>query len=115
MPNGPNRRIDFTVRNDGDLGEGSGVIRDAEVCFARDLIGVGVGVDQVDMNDLVECSILFGIFLSFPHLSFFQAVRQVRFLSVLDFEVVIDHGVSQPVQGLQLSGTQRGLSGEISV
>ncbi len=67
------------------------------------------------MNDLLECLILFGIFLSFTHLSLFQEVRQVRFLSVLDLEIVIDHGVSQPVQGFQLSGTQRGLGGEVSV
>jgi len=97
------------------LGEGSGVVCDAENCLALGPIGVGVGVDQVDVNDLVECLSLFGIFLFSTHLSFFQEVRQVLFLSVLDFEIVIDHGVSQPVQGFQLSGTQRGLGGEVSV
>ncbi len=33
----------------------------------------------------------------------------------LNLEIVIDHGVSQPVQGFELSGTQRGLGGEVSV
>ncbi len=28
---------------------------------------------------------------------------------------MIDHGFPQPVQGFQLSGTQRGLGGEVSV
>ncbi len=99
MPNGRNRQVDFPICNDGDLGESSGVVRDAENCSAGGHVRVGVGVDQVDMNDLVECLILFGVFLSFTHLSLFHEVRQVHFLSVLDFEIVIDHGVSQPVQG----------------
>ena len=51
-----------------------------------------VGVDQVDVNDLIDCSILVGVHLSFLRLSLFQEIRQIRFLSVLDFEVVIDHG-----------------------
>ncbi len=56
-----------------------------------------------------------GIFSSFLGLSFLQEVRQVCFLSVLDFEIMLNHGVPQPVQGFQLSGTQRGFGGEISV
>jgi hypothetical protein len=76
---------------------------------------VEIGVDEVDVDDLVECSILSGVFLFFFCLSLFQEVRQVRFLSVLGLEIMIDHGVPQPVQGFQLSGTQRGFSGEVSV
>ncbi len=74
-----------------------------------------IGGDEVDVNDLVECLVYSGIFLSFFGLSLFQEVRQVRFLSVLDLEIVVDHGVPQPVQGFQLSGTQRGFGGEVSV
>ncbi len=97
VPNGRDHRVDSTICNDGDLGEGSGVIRDADDCFARGLVRFGVSIDQVDMDDLVECSILFGVFLTFPRLSLFQEVRQVRFLSVPYLKIVIDHCVSQPV------------------
>jgi len=54
---------------------------------------VEIGVDEVHVNDLVECLVLSGIFSSFLGLSLFQEVRQIRFLSVLDFEIVLDHGV----------------------
>ncbi len=74
-----------------------------------------IGVDEVDVNDLVECLVSSGIFLSFFGLSFFQEVRQICFLSVLYLEIMIDHGVPQPVQGFHLSGTQRGFGGEVSV
>ncbi len=97
VPNGRSHRIDSTVCNDGNLGEGSGVVRDAEDCFAGGLMQVGVGIDQVNMNDLVECLILIGVLSFFQRLSLFQKVWQVRFLSVLDFEVVIDHCCPQPV------------------
>ncbi len=97
VPNGRDHRVDSNIRNDGDLGEGPGVVRDADDGFAWGLIRVGVGVDQVNMNDLVESSSLFGVFLSFPRLSLFQEIWQVRFLSILYFEVVIAHCVSQPV------------------
>jgi hypothetical protein len=97
------------------LSEGAGVVCDAEDCLACGLLEVEIGIDEVDVDDLIEGSIRFGIFLSFPSLSLFQAVRQIRFLSVLYFEVVIDHGVFQPVQGFQLSGTQCGLGDDISV
>jgi hypothetical protein len=49
------------------------------------------------MNDLIDCSILIRVLLSFLHLSFFQEVRQVLSLLILDFEVVIDHCGPQPV------------------
>ncbi len=59
--------------------------------------------------------VLSGIEWSFFGLSLFQEVRQVRFLSVLYLEIVIDHGVPQPVQGFQLSGTQCGFGCGVSV
>ncbi len=59
-----------------------------------DFSAVGIGIDEVHVNDLIECLILSGNFSSFLNLSLLQEVRQVRFLSVLDFEIVLDHGVS---------------------
>ncbi len=115
MPDGRSRRVDFVIVQDGDLVEGAGVVCDAEDCLAGGFLQVSIGVDEVDVDDLVERSVLSGIFLSFFCLSLFQEFRQVRFLSVLDLEIVIDHGVPQPVQGFQLSGTQRGFGGEVSV
>ncbi len=55
---------------------------------------MGVGVDEVHMNDLIECLVSSGNFSFFLDLYLLQAVRQVRFLSVLNFEIVLDHGVS---------------------
>ena len=78
-------------------------------------MAVEIGVDEVDVNDLVERLVLSGIYWSFFGLSLFQEVRQVRFLSVLYLKIVIDHGVPQPVQGFQLSGTQCGFGGNIFV
>jgi hypothetical protein len=43
---------------------------------------------------LIECLIWIGNFFSFLDLSLLQEVRQVRFLSVPDFKVVLDHGGS---------------------
>ncbi len=114
VPDGRSRGVDFVIVQDGDLVEGAGVVRDAEDCLAGGFLQVAIGVDEVDVDDLVERSISSGIFLSFC-LSLFQEVRQVRFLSVLDLKIVIDHGVSQSVQGFQLSGPQRGFGGEVSV
>ncbi len=115
VPDGCSRGVDFVIIQDGDLAEGAGVVRDAEDCLAGGSVQVEVVIDEVDEDDLVECSILSRIFLSFLCLSLFQEVRQVRLLSVLGLEIVIDHGVPQPVQGFLLSGTQRGFGGEVSV
>ncbi len=80
-----------------------------------DVSATGFGVNEVHVNDLIECLASYGIFSVFLDLSLPQAVQQVRFLSVLDFEIVLDHGVSQPVQGFQLGGTQHGFCGKIFV
>ena len=78
-------------------------------------MAVKIGVDEVDLNDLVERLVLSGIYWSFFGLFLFQEVRQVRFLSVLYLKIVIDHGVPQSVQCFQLSGAQCGFSGKIPV
>ena len=75
----------------------------------------GTDLDEVHVNDLIEGLILSGNFFSFLDLSLLQEVWQVRFLSVSDFEVVLNHGVSQSVQGFQLGGTQRGFLDTVSV
>jgi hypothetical protein len=59
-----------------------------------DFSAMGIGIDEVHVNDLIECLISSGNFSSFLNLSLLQEVRQVRFLSVLDFEIMLDHGVS---------------------
>ena len=97
VPDGCRYRIDFVVSQDGNLAESSGVVRDADDCLLGDRSGVDIGFDEVHVNDLIECLILSGNFSFFLDLSLLQEVRQVRFLSVLDFEVVLDHGVSQSV------------------
>ncbi len=51
-----------------------------------------IGVDEVHVNDLLECLVRSEIFSSFLGLSLLQEVRQVRLLSVLDFEIVLNHG-----------------------
>ncbi len=73
-----------------------------------------IGANKVNVNDFVESSTLFGIFRFSPVSLFFRKSGKSE-LSVLYFEVVIDHGVFQPVQGFHLSGTQRGLGGDVSV
>ncbi len=76
---------------------------------------MGTGLDEVYVNDLIEGLVWSGNVSSFFNLSFLQAVRQVRFLPVLDLEIVLNHGVSQSVQSFQLGGTQRGFGGKISI
>ncbi len=76
------------------MAEGAGVIRDADDCLVGGLSVVGIGLDEVHVNDLIEGLISSGSFSSFLELSLLQEVRQVRFLSVSDFEVVLNHGVS---------------------
>ncbi len=115
VPDGRSRGVNFVIIQDGDSVEGADVVRDAEDCLAGGFVQVEIVVDEVNMDDPVDCSILSGIFLSFFCLSPFQEVRQVCFLSVLGLEIVIDHSVPQPVQGFQLSGTQHGFGGEVSV
>ena len=94
VPDGLRYRIDLVVGQDGHLAEGAGVVRDAEDCLVGDRSAVGIGLDEVHVNDLIECLILSGNFSSFFDLSLLQEVRQVRFLPVSDFEIVLDHGVS---------------------
>ena len=97
VPDGCRYRIDLVVGQDGHLAEGAGVIRDAEDGLVRKRIAVGIDLDEIHVNDLIECLILSGNLSFFLDLSLLQEVRQVRFLSVLDFEVVLDHGVLQSV------------------
>ncbi len=97
VPDGCRYRVDLVVSQEGHLAEGAGVIRDAEDCLVGDHIAVGIGLDEVHVNDFIECLILSGNFSSFPDLSLLQEVRQIRFLSVSDFEIVLDHGGSQSV------------------
>jgi hypothetical protein len=97
VPDGCRYRIDFVIGQDGHLAEGAGVVRDAEEGLVRKWSAVGTDLDEVHVNDLIEGLILSGNFFSFLDLSLLQEVRQFRFLSVLDFEVVFDHGVSQSV------------------
>ncbi len=97
VPDGCHYRIDLVVGQDGHVAEGAGVVRDAEDCLVRNHSAAGIGLDEVHVNDLIECLILTGNFFSFLGLPLLQEVRQVRFLSVLDFEIVLDHGGSQSV------------------
>ncbi len=93
-PDGCRDRIDLVVGQDGNLAEGAGVVCDAEDCSVGDRIAVGICFDEVHVDDLVECRIWSGNFSSFRDLPFLQEVRQVRFLPVLDFEIMLDHGIS---------------------
>ena len=97
VPDGCRYRIDLVVGQDGHVAEGAGVVRDAEDCLVGDRSAVGIGLDEVHVNDLIECLILSGNSGFFLDLSLLQEVRQVRFLSVPDFEIVFYHGVSQSV------------------
>ncbi len=56
-----------------------------------------IDLDEIHVNDLIEGLVLSGNFSSFLDLSPLQEVRQVRFLSVLGLEIVLDHGVFQSV------------------
>ena len=94
VPDGCRYRIDRVIGQDGHLAEGAGVVRDAEEGLVRKRSAVRIDLDEIHVNDLVESLILSGNFFSFFDLSLLQEVWQVRFLSVLDLEIVLDHGVS---------------------
>ncbi len=76
------------------MAEGAGVVRDADECLVGGLIAGGIGIDEVHVNDLIEGLIPSGSFSSVLDLFLLQEVRQVCFLPVLDFEIVLNHGVS---------------------
>ncbi len=97
VPDGCRYRIDLVIGQDSHVAEGAGVVRDAEDCLVGNRSAAGIGLDEVHVNDLIECLILTGNFFSFLDLSLLQEVLQVRFLSVSDFEIVLDHGGSQSV------------------
>ncbi len=76
------------------MAEGASVVRDADDGLVGGLSAVGIGIEEVHVNDLIEGLISSGSFLYFLELSLLQEVRQVRFLSVSDVEIMLNHGVS---------------------
>ncbi len=115
VPDGCRYHIDLVVGQDGHLAEGAGIVREAEDCLVVSRRAVGIGLDEVHVNDLIECLVWSGNVSSILYLSLLQAVRQVCFLPVLDLKIVLNHGVSQSIQSFQLGGTQRGFGDKIPV
>ena len=72
----------------------------------------GVGLDEVHVDDLVECRVGIRFVLDLARL---QDWWKGRLLSVSCLEIVFDHGIPQPVQSFNLSGAQGGLRGKIPI
>ncbi len=70
VPDGCRYRIDLVVGQDGHKADGAGVVREAEDCLVRSRSAVGIGLDEVHVNDLIERLVWSGKVSSFFNLSF---------------------------------------------